>query len=195
MGCSVRHALVLSFLWLAPDLGAQPIQPAPRRPRGIYAVVNIEDNVNQQHKANPSITPAELNAYFENLYQDLLNNPAISGLTLQVHWDTLNPNPPAATNAYGWSFVDDAFAQASMWNVQNPAKAPKTIQLIVTAGFQTPQWMLAQIPTCDGCFSHPLSLLRAPAERRPSWITTKGATARSFRCRGAPCIRAPGKRS
>jgi hypothetical protein len=81
MSCSVRYALVLSFLWLAPDLGAQP---APRRPRGIYAVVNIEDNVNQQRKTNLSITPAELNAYFDNLFQDLLNNPAISGLTLQV---------------------------------------------------------------------------------------------------------------
>ena len=84
MSCSVRYALVLSFLWLPPDLGAQPIQPAPRRPRGIYAVVNIEDNVNQQRKTNPSIAPAELKAYFDNLFQDLLNNPAISGLTLQV---------------------------------------------------------------------------------------------------------------
>src|ERR1700676_4305656 len=144
MGCSVRHALVLSFLALAPALVAQP---APRRARGIYAVVNIEENVNQQKKANPSIAPVELNAYFDNLFQDLLNNPAISGLTLQVHWDTLNPNPPTATNPYDWSYVDDAFNQASAWNVQNPAKLPKTIQLIVTAGFQTPKWVLDQIPT------------------------------------------------
>jgi hypothetical protein len=44
----------------------QAIQPAPRRPRGIYAVVNIEDDITQQRKANPSITPPALNAYFEN---------------------------------------------------------------------------------------------------------------------------------
>src|SRR6266852_4445832 len=112
MGCSVRSALVLSFLLLAPALVAQ----APRRPRGIYAVVNVTDNIKQQQKANPSITPAQLNAYFDNLYRDLLNNPAISGLTLQVHWDTLNPNPPAATNSYDWSYVDGAFNQASAWN-------------------------------------------------------------------------------
>jgi hypothetical protein len=90
-------------------------QPAPRRPRGIYAVVNIAD----AKKANPSFTTAELNAYLNNLYQDLLSNPTISGLTLQVHWNTLNPNPTTAPNAYDWSYVDDAFNQASAWNARN----------------------------------------------------------------------------
>jgi len=142
---------------LAPALVLQA-QQAPRRPRGIYAVVNIEDNINQQRKANPAITSAALNTYFNNLYQDLLGNPAISGLTLQVHWDTLNPNPPTAANAYDWSYVEDAFNQASAWNVQNPAQTPKTIQLIVTAGFQSPQWMLAQIPSCDGLFQLPVQI-------------------------------------
>jgi uncharacterized protein (TIGR03437 family) len=139
---------------LAPALVAQG-QPVPRRPRGIYAKVNIASTINQQQKANPSITPAELNAYFVNLYQDLLGNPAISGLALQVHWDTVNPSPPAAARPYDWSYVDDAFDQVSAWNVQNPAKAPKTIQLIVTPGFQTPQWVLDQIPSCDGLFQSP----------------------------------------
>ena len=139
---------------LAPALVAQGQQP-PRRPRGIYAVVNIEDNINQQRKANPSTTPATLNAYFNNLYQDLLGNPAISGLTLQVHWDTLNPNPPTAANAYDWSYVDGAFNQVSAWSVQNPAQTPKTIQLIVSAGFQSPQWMLDQLSSCDGLFQFP----------------------------------------
>jgi len=153
MGCSVRCALALSFLVLAPALVAQP---APRRPRGIYAVVNVEQTVNQQQKANPSITPAQLNAYFDSLYQALLDDAAVSGLTLQVHWDTLNPNPPASPNAYDWSYVDDAFAQAAAWDVQNPAQPPKTIQLIVSAGFQTPQWVLDQIPSCDGLFQSPV---------------------------------------
>ncbi len=150
MGWSARHGIVLSFLALAPALLAQG--PAPRRPRGIYAVVNVEQNVKQQ-QAN-SITPAQLNAYFDTLYQGLLDDSAISGLTLQVHWDTLNPNAPPAANAYDWDYVDDAFAQAAAWNLQNPA-APKTVQLIVTAGFQTPQWVLVQIPSCDGLFQSP----------------------------------------
>ena len=155
IGCPVRPVLALSFLVLAPVLAAQAQPAPPRRPRGIYAVVNIEENINQLKKANPSITPAALNTYFNNLYQDLLNNPAISGLTLQVHWDTLNPNPPGAANAYDWSYVDDAFNQASAWDVQNPAQTPKTVQLIASAGFQSPQWMLSQLPSCDPLFQFP----------------------------------------
>jgi hypothetical protein len=115
----------------------------PRRPRGVYAVVNVEDAINQ----NPSLTPAQLDTYFNGFYQGLLADPAISGLALQVHWDTLNPNAPPAANAYFWNYVDDAFAQAS--------SAKKTIQLIVDPGFQSPQWMLDQIPACDGLFASP----------------------------------------
>lgn len=129
----------LAFALLAPVLLAQV------RPRGIYAVVNVEQNL----KAKP---PVDFNA----LYQDLLRNPAIAGLTLQVHWDTLNPNPPGGANAYDWITVDDAFNQAAAWNALNPAEAPKNIQLIVTPGFQTPQWMLSQIPSCDGLFQTPV---------------------------------------
>ena len=127
-------------------------QTAPRRPRGIYAVVNVEQAINQQ-KGNP--TTAQLDTYFNIFYQSLLNDPAISGLTLQVHWDTVNPNAPPASNAYLWNYVDDAFAQAAAWNAQNPSGVPKTIQLIVTAGFQSPQWMLNQLTSCDGLFQTP----------------------------------------
>jgi uncharacterized protein (TIGR03437 family) len=125
----------LALILLAPVLMAQV------RPRGIYAVVNVEQDL----KAKPPVD-------FNSLYQDLLSNPAIAGLTLQVHWDTLNPT---AANVYDWSTVDDAFNQAAAWNALNPAMAPKNIQLIVTPGFQTPQWMLSQLPSCDGLFQTP----------------------------------------
>ena len=153
MDCSVRLVLVLSFLVLAPPLVAQP---APHRPRGIYAAVNVEENIKKEQAANPSITPAELKAYFVNLYQDLLGNPAVSGLALWVNWEALNPNPPATANPYNWTYADDAFNQASAWNVRNPTKAPKTIQLVPLPGFQTPQWLLAKIPSCDGLFRSPV---------------------------------------
>jgi hypothetical protein len=51
-----------------------------------------------EQQANPAITPAQLDAYFNNLYQDLLSNPAISGLEISVHWGQVNPNPPTSTN-------------------------------------------------------------------------------------------------
>ena len=129
----MRTSSMLALSLLTPLLLAQ------LRPRGIYAVVNIE----QELKTNTSL-PA--------LNQSLLTNPAISGLTLQVHWDTLNP----AANTYDWSTVDASFTQASAWNTQNPPQSPKTIQLIVTPGFQSPQWVLNQIPSCDGLFQTPV---------------------------------------
>src|SRR5580693_9235271 len=158
MNRSVMHALALSFLALASALvvPSSVAQQTPRRPRGIYAVVNVEDGINQQQKANSSVTTAQLDAYFDTLYQSLLADPAISGLTLQVHWDTLNPNPPGSANAYLWNYVDDAFAQVAAWNTQNPGQIAKTVQLIVTAGFQTPQWMLNQHTSCDGLFATPV---------------------------------------
>ena len=148
MVCSAKGVLILSFL-LAPLLVAQT---APRRPRGIYAVVNVEDEINQQ-RGNPTTT--QLDSFFKTFYSSLLNNPAISGLALQVHWDTVNPSAPPAANAYLWNYADDAFAQAAAWNAANPSGVPKTIQLIVTPGFQSPQWVLNQLTSCDGLFQTP----------------------------------------
>jgi len=152
MGRSVTNILALSSLVLAPALVAQ----TPRVPRGIYAVVDTEVLITEQQQSNPSITTAQLDVYFNGLYQDLLSNPAVSGLTLQVHWDWLNPNPPGSANSYAWNIVDDAFNQAAAWDAQNPAQTPKTIQIIATPGFNSPAWVLAAIPSCDGLFESPV---------------------------------------
>jgi hypothetical protein len=86
MGSAVRDAFLLGFLLLGPAIVAQA---QPRRARGIYAVVNIEDAINAQTKANPSVMTAQLDASFDSLYQGLLANAAVSGLTLQ---DSSPPN-------------------------------------------------------------------------------------------------------
>jgi uncharacterized protein (TIGR03437 family) len=140
------------LLALAPGLVAQ----TPRIPRGIYAVVDTGGLINVQQQANPSITTAQLDLYFNSLYQALLSNPAVAGLTLQVRWDWVNPNPPATANPYLWNIVDDAFNQAAAWDAQNPGETPKTLQIIATPGFNSPAWMLAQIPSCDGLFQSPV---------------------------------------
>jgi len=50
-------------------------------------VVNVEENIKKEQAANASVTPAELKAYFINLYQDLAGlNPAVAGLALWVNW-------------------------------------------------------------------------------------------------------------
>lgn len=148
-----RRTLVLSFIVLAASMWAQP---APRKPRGIYAIVNVEENIKKEQAQNASITTAELKAYFVKLYHDLLANPAVSGLALWVNWSVLNPNPASDPSPYDWTVIDDAFNQASAWNAQNPTKAPKTIQLVPLPGFQTPKWILNQIPSCDGLLQSPL---------------------------------------
>lgn len=153
MSNRVAGTLVLTSLLLVPSLLAQP---APRSPRGIYAVVNVSENIRRAQAAKPSITPAELKSYFVDLYKEVLDNPAISGLALWVDWSALNPNPPSSPDAYDWTVIDDAFAQVSAWNARNPSQPPKAIQLVPLPGFQTPQWVLAQIPSCDGLFQLPV---------------------------------------
>src|ERR1700684_3879620 len=99
MSRPTRCALILGLLVLAPSaLWAQPLKP-----RGIYAVVNLEQNIAQEAMATPPVTsPTGLEGYFDYLYQELLENPAISGLAIQVHWDTLAANPPTAAGPDGW---------------------------------------------------------------------------------------------
>jgi hypothetical protein len=93
----------------------------PRRPRGIYAVVALDET--------PGAAPPDLPA--------LLGNPAVSGLTVRVFWSTLQP----ARDRYDWSKLEEAFAAASATN--------KTVQLIILPGFGTPHWVMDELPTCD----------------------------------------------
>jgi hypothetical protein len=147
--------VALSYL-LAGTLSAQTGQPSergPRRPLGIYAKVSISDDIAALKNAGSPTTREALNDYFNNLYMEMLGNQAISGLTVVVHWDTVNPNPPGAKHDYDWRYVDDAFYQVKLWNEnRSQNEAPKTIQLIVTPGFQSPQWVLDNLQSCDGLF-------------------------------------------
>src|ERR1700690_3095502 len=123
-----------------------PSTAAVRRPVGIYAHVDLLNFIKNQKKTNHSITAAQLDTQLNGLYQGLLANPAIAGLTVGAHWDLINPNSPSSPQPYDWSYLDDAFNQVSMWNTKNPTQTPKTIQLIVEAGFDTPAWVLDQLP-------------------------------------------------
>jgi hypothetical protein len=140
-------------------LAAQQGLPFPvilRFPSGIFAKVNISSEITDQQNLNPKITIKELNVYFISLYDGLLQNQAASGLALQVHWDTVNPHSPDDAVPYFWDYVDDAFNEVASWN-QNRGLgvAPKTIQLIVSPGFQSPDWVLEHLRSCDGLFYSP----------------------------------------
>jgi hypothetical protein len=62
---------------------------------------------------------------------------------------------PAPAPAYDWTLTDDLFAQAKAWNVANPTQAPKTIQLVVTPGINSPSWVVNALTSCDYMFKPP----------------------------------------
>jgi hypothetical protein len=144
------QTFALSFLALASALMAQP--PAqPRRPLGIYAVINIYEYTEQYQKIqNPQMTVEQ---YLMEQYHDVLENPAVSGLAIWVKWSLLNPHAPDAANSYDWRWIDDVLTEVSLWNGQKPNKAPKTVQLVPTPGFNSPAWVLARIYSCNFLFS------------------------------------------
>jgi hypothetical protein len=151
---SVRSAFLLVLLISSPLLKDATAQTVGR-PRGIYAVVDIDSNIAELQSGNSSITTGQLHNYFNQLYPQLLGNPAVSGLTIQIGWSRLNPNDPSAPQPYDWSYLDDAFTAVGVWNTQNPAAAPKTVEVQLFPGYFTPPWLLAQIPSCDGLFQSP----------------------------------------
>ena len=112
-----------------------------RRPLGVYAKVNVEDAI-KGYPGSVTPSPAQLHSYLRALYADLLANPAISGITVGVHWDNIQ----LSETTYDWSYLDDAFDAATV--------AQKSVQLIITPGFDSPQWLLAKIPSCDGLFNN-----------------------------------------
>jgi hypothetical protein len=125
-------------------------------PRGIFVAVSVLDEIAALQTANPSATQQEMDQGFDQFYLGLLQDSAVAGLALQVHWDTVNPKPPGASDSYFWNYVDDAFAQAKLWNSRHPASTPKTIQLIMMPGFQSPPWLVdIKIPSCNGLFHVP----------------------------------------
>lgn len=162
MNISVKHILVVGLLLVVPvmkDAKAQssvrndakpdakiPI-PNPRFPVGIYAMVPVEDAVAAAE--TEGVSSAGMDYYLTTeFYPSLLGNAAVSGLAIQIHWSTLNPE----AGSYVWNYVEDAFMSVANWNTDNPTN-PKTIQLIVTPGFLSPQWVLNDlVPSCDGLF-------------------------------------------
>ncbi len=110
-----------------------------RQPLGVYVKVDIEVAI----KGYPGATPSAsvLHPYLQKLYATLLADPAISGITVGEHWDNIQ----LTATTYDWSYLDDAFTAA--------AAAHKLVQLNLTAGFDAPPWLLAQIPSCDPLFT------------------------------------------
>jgi hypothetical protein len=128
-------------------------------PAGVFAKVDIEaaiKAVTETYKENNhghKPTTAEVHSLLQQLYGNLLTNRAVSGLVVGMNWDDIQLSDPSGEpcNPYGytpsgcdWSYLDDAF------EVTRVPGVPLHIQ--ITPGFDSPQWLLSKIPSCDGLF-------------------------------------------
>ncbi|HYX28967.1 MAG TPA: beta-galactosidase, partial [Pyrinomonadaceae bacterium] len=107
----------------------------PRQPAGVYAKVLIDEAV-----ASYTGPPENIHICLRQLYHDLLHSDAIQGLTIGGHWDKIQTADATYPDGYDFSYLDDAFIEAN--------KAGKSIQLIITPGFDTPTWLTEQLPDC-----------------------------------------------
>jgi hypothetical protein len=180
-----------AVLMLIPALKAAdrfPPPAPPSKPRGIYAVVNVDEYLATPAK-NPSCASFNDDEYFSCIYQQLLSNPAVSGMMLVETWKRVLPyaasssaTPSAAPirngaarpmdtsggsggstvpagsgpSTYDWGLIDNLFLQTQNWNSNNPEATPKTVQLVITPGFNSPEWLLDELESCNFLFDHTL---------------------------------------
>ncbi|MGA3202826.1 MAG: hypothetical protein ABSF12_10060 [Bryobacteraceae bacterium] len=174
-----RNSIPIFCLLAASTAGFTAAQP--RVPKGIYSNFIIEPTISSAQIAaypgtklkdlppypNPAITPDPTDAVLVSYFTTLLNNPAISGLAPQIGWKTLN----SAKDVYPWNALDDVFTAVDQWNKAHRFLPPKTIQIILNAGFSSPPYVFSDIDTsvcgvgaspcpqagsCDGLFMSPL---------------------------------------
>ncbi len=190
--------LMVTVLACTPLLGQAPNAAAPvvpRVPRGVYsnflldALVNNALNLVSAPGSEPAVLPfrprptatlAPEDAAIVNYLTTLLDNPAISGLAPQIPWYLLNPNSPGTDpsnplpGAYLWNPLNDVFIAVDQWNAAHPDVPAKTIQIILSAGFNSPGWVFSDIDatvcgtgvvetgctgSCDGLFMTPAPIL------------------------------------
>lgn len=135
--------------------GSAAADATMRTPQGVYVIVNAK---------------LVSGAAGATLIKNILSQPSVSGLMLDLPWAPLNPNQPDAstsvdplrcnsrptydpkTVAYDWTVLDNAFCAVDDYRAST--KIPKNIQIGISPGFFTPLWVLNQINTnsCKGAF-------------------------------------------
>ncbi len=183
--------------------GASIVLPQPgntiRGPMGIYANVRLATALKQAENLvcpnldvrcvfNPELVDQYLTAYFGYL----LDNEAVSGLLLETEWQQLQPQDPGPNplepnpGSFYFNYLDDAFNAIKAWNNANHSKPPKTLQLGVSPGFNSPLntqgsgWLLNYLSSCDGLFMSSTVVLPNPA------LTGCGYTTIFYRTENAP---------
>ena len=135
---------ILNASWILASLCASSSwaqSPANiRAPLGVYVKVDVQDAINGYN--GPA---SQLHSYQQDLYESLLADPAISGLTIGANWAKLQPSAGSSSSSFDWTDLDDAFDAATL--------AHKPVQLIITPGADMPTWLVNEIPSCDPLFT------------------------------------------
>jgi hypothetical protein len=63
-----------------------------------------------------------------------ISRPAVSGVMVLVRWKELEQTE----GTYSFNYLGDAFNAIFAWNAVNPSAPPKTLQFVVTPGFNSP---------------------------------------------------------
>lgn len=154
----------LLFCTTAAHTVAQQYHPAPL---GVHAHTNIDVAIKEYKEYRKSTeNPEDEHTWLRGLYQGMFeNNPGLSGITFGIYWDRIQKNDPdcalshdclPGTDANGndWSYLDDVFTEAKAQN--------KTVILLITPGFNSPQWLFDRLsPSCDPLFG-PVLIRRVP---------------------------------
>jgi hypothetical protein len=185
-GDDTNAALVVDpTLWAAmhQTMAPNPSTPVPmpavvRGPQGIYALTvlsGILDQIDTWNRHNPSQQITNVHKALKNFYGVILSNTAVSGLAFVASWADLNPDTPTSSNPYRFEYLEDVFDAIDAWNSANCSNAtspptcsapglPKTVQLIVDPGINSPDWLFKDyLTSCDGLFMSP-----HPGSPRPS---------------------------
>lgn len=192
----------------------------PREPKGIYVTFLLGDAAQSAYTAaytnqyygvpdypSPALTESPTNDVLINYLTILLDRPSVSGLAPAIPWNLLSQADPGpdplkpAPGSYIWQPLDDLFIAVDNWNAAHAWSTPKTIQLMISPGFNSPSWVFDDIDAgavtagcgggicvgdCDGLF------LLDPPPSKPFLNYSKcGYTTIFWEVEGSPQVQEP----
>jgi hypothetical protein len=136
-------------------------------PYGLYARVQLTTALANAHSAGAK-NPKEVDTGLYNYFSYLLQNVAVSGIALEARWSDLSPMDPGDdfgnvegainSGALRFDYLKAALAALETWNSQpHFLQNPKTLQLLISPGFHSPDWLFQTMDSsgagsCDRLF-------------------------------------------
>ena len=217
---SVLSLVVCLSLASAAALPQDSTAAQPHEPEGIYATFLLEAAAQSAYTAaytdqyygvpdypSPALTETPTNDVLINYLTLLLNDPSVSGLAPALPWNLLSAANPGANplkpapGSYIWQPLDDVFIAVNNWNLAHSGSTPKTIQLMISPGFNSPAWVFNDIDAgafaagcgagicvgdCDGLF-----LLDPPSSKPFPNYSNCGYTTIFWEVEGEPQVQEP----